>query len=111
MPKRLRRSAVDDVGEEVPPEAKPGVEWGRRGSQNVPDGDVCGLGSPSPFRAAPALVDDRSPHNSHHHRSTVARRPLRSGMYSLMWIPTGVENTTGMVLTALSTTIPVSYAV
>ena len=63
MPKRLRRSAVDDVGEEVPPEAKPGVEWGRRGSQNVPDGDVCGLGSPSPFRAAPALVDDRSPPN------------------------------------------------
>ena len=46
------------------------MEWGRRGSQHVPHGDVCSLGSPNPIRAAPALVDDRSPRNSHHLRFT-----------------------------------------
>jgi len=83
VPKRLRRSAVDDAGEEVPPEANPGWNGGGVARSTSLTATCAALARRAPSVQLP-LSSTIAPRTTHTiSDSPVARRPPRSGMYPM----------------------------
>ena len=107
VPKRLRRSAVDDAGEEVPPEANPGWNGGGVARSTSLTATCAALARRTPSVQLP-LSSTIAPRTTHTiSDSPVARRPPRSGMYPMTLCGyDGCGKHYGTVPTALGTTIP-----